>query len=106
VLNNIPFAIPFDTRVSIFRNFVFNDATQHSGLASSSRQPINPMAMLRHGQFGSGKTRVQVRRGSVAQDGFDRLAEADLKAPIEITFIDQFGVEEYVNIILRYGELT
>jgi ubiquitin-protein ligase E3 C len=30
----------------------------------------------------------------VAQDGFDRLAKADLKAPVEITFIDQFAVEE------------
>ncbi|KAF8233464.1 hypothetical protein L208DRAFT_887944 [Tricholoma matsutake] len=25
VLNNIPFSIPFDVRVSIFRSFVFND---------------------------------------------------------------------------------
>lgn len=49
----------------------------------------------RHTSFGK-RTRVQVRRGSVAQDGFDRLAEADLKAPIEITFIDQFGQEECV----------
>lgn len=96
MLNNIPFAIPFDTRVSIFRNFVFNDAMEHSGYgsSSSSRWATNHMAMLRHGQIGSGKTKVQVRRGSVAQDGFDRLAEADLKAPVEITFIDQFGVEE------------
>jgi len=41
-----------------------------------------------------GRTRVQVRRGNVAQDGFDKLEEVDLKAPIEITFIDQFGAEE------------
>jgi hypothetical protein len=32
----------------------------------------------------------------VAQDGFDKLEGADLKAPIEISFIDQFGQEEYV----------
>jgi len=42
------------------------------------------------------KARVQVRRGMVAQDGFDKLAEVNLKAPIEISFIDQFGQEEYV----------
>jgi ubiquitin-protein ligase E3 C len=30
----------------------------------------------------------------VAQDGFDRLAEVDLKAPLEIVFINQFGQEE------------
>ena len=32
----------------------------------------------------------------MAQDGFDKLEGADLKAPIEISFIDQFGQEEYV----------
>lgn len=37
---------------------------------------------------------MRVRRGNVAQDGFDRLSEADLKLPIEITFIDQFGQPE------------
>ncbi|KAF8239228.1 hypothetical protein L208DRAFT_1041656, partial [Tricholoma matsutake] len=30
----------------------------------------------------------------VAQDGFDKLGEADLKALVEISFIDQFGAEE------------
>jgi ubiquitin-protein ligase E3 C len=94
VLNNIPFAIPFDVRVSIFRNFVFNDAMQHSGYASTSQRPINPMAWLRSGQSGAGKTRVHVRRGNVAEDGFDKLVDADLKGPVEITFIDQFGAEE------------
>jgi len=33
----------------------------------------------------------------VSQDGFDRLGEVDLKAPIEIAFIDQFGQEECVG---------
>ena len=31
------------------------------------------------------------------QDGFDRLGEVDLKAPIEIAFIDQFGQEECIG---------
>ena len=38
--------------------------------------------------------KIVVRRGSIAQDGFDKLAHADLKTPIEIYFIDQFGQEE------------
>ncbi|KAI0739767.1 hypothetical protein C8Q80DRAFT_1050753, partial [Daedaleopsis nitida] len=38
--------------------------------------------------------RVTIQREHVAQDGFDRLAEGDLKAPTAITFIDQFGNEE------------
>ncbi|KAF8182521.1 HECT-domain-containing protein [Pholiota molesta] len=82
ILNNIPFAIPFEVRVSIFRHFVLNDMAARG--------------TLRHRGFGpfGHKARVQVRRGMVAQDGFDRLGEVDLKAPIEITFIDQFGQEE------------
>ena len=66
VLNNIPFAIPFEIRVSIFRHFVVNDMVSRG--------------VDRHRR--SARTRVSVRRGSVAQDGFDKLEEADLKAPI------------------------
>jgi ubiquitin-protein ligase E3 C len=96
VLNNIPFAIPFEVRVSIFRHFVAND------MITSGRSD-------RRGR----RTRVSVRRGSVAQDGFDRLEGADLKAPIEITFIDQFGQEEcvvsffaFLSPLLRIERLT
>ncbi|KAG6852075.1 hypothetical protein C0991_003384, partial [Blastosporella zonata] len=83
VLNNIPFAILFDVRASIFRSFIYNDAASR---AQTSRSPP-PF-------FGGGRNRVQVRRDNVAQDGFGRLAEADLKKPVEIVFIDQFGEEE------------
>ena len=38
-----------------------------------------------------------IRRDKIAQDGFDRLQEADLKQPLEIVFVDQFGQEEYVT---------
>ncbi|KAH9948904.1 HECT-domain-containing protein [Amylocystis lapponica] len=78
VLNNIPFAIPFEVRVSIFRHFVANDMVSR-GVDVYGRRAQN---------------RITVRRGMIAQDGFDRLQEADLKAPIAITFVDQFGQEE------------
>ena len=78
VLNNIPFAIPFEARVKIFRSFIENDR-QSNGADTRS--------FFR-------RTRATVRRGHVAEDGFDKLAEADLKQPIEITFIDQFGEQE------------
>ncbi|KAF8344487.1 HECT-domain-containing protein [Amanita rubescens] len=82
ILNNIPFAIPFEVRVSIFRHFIANDKMS-KGVAD------------RHALFWRrGRTKIAVRRGSVAQDGFDKLADADLKMPIEISFIDQFGQEE------------
>ena len=82
VLNNIPFAIPFETRVSIFRMFIT------SGLAASGTGPINTLH----------RTNVTVRRGHIAEDGFDRLSDVDLKASIAITFIDQFGEPECVKI--------
>ncbi|KAG2359437.1 HECT-domain-containing protein [Suillus spraguei] len=75
VLNNIPFAIQFETRVLIFRRFVENDKWKRNG---DTR----------------GRIDVSIRRGHIAQDGYDRLAEADLRAPIAITFIDQFGEPE------------
>jgi len=78
VLNNIPFAIPFEARVKIFRSFIEND--RHS-TGAGTRSFFQ-------------RTRATVRRGHVAEDGFDKLAEADLKQPIEITFIDQFGEQE------------
>ncbi|PPQ97471.1 hypothetical protein CVT26_002819, partial [Gymnopilus dilepis] len=84
ILNNIPFCIPFEVRVSIFRHFVLNDMMKHA-----SETDRGGMGALRRSGFGYGlRPRVQVRRGMVAQDGFDKLAEADLKAP--------FGEEELV----------
>lgn len=83
VLHNIPFAIPFELRVSIFRNFILNDRRSR-GIEMFGRRP---------------QTWITVRRGSIAQDGFDKLQDADLRAPISITFIDQFGHEEYVAVL-------
>ena len=93
ILNNIPFSIPFEVRVSIFQHFVMNDMAAYRGSVQSYNRFLN-MGQL---GFPNGKERVQVRRGNVSQDGFDRLGEVDLKAPIEIAFIDQFGQEECVG---------
>jgi ubiquitin-protein ligase E3 C len=80
ILNKIPFAIPFETRVSIFRRFVLNDM----------------MSRGRMDRFSGGRTKAVIRRDKIAQDGFDRLQDANLKQPLEIVFVDQFGQEEYV----------
>ncbi|KAI5118810.1 hypothetical protein M0805_005152 [Coniferiporia weirii] len=82
VLNNIPFAIPFETRVQIFRQFIVNDMIASTGSAD------------RFSRAHASRTSVTVRRGSVAADGFDKLGGANLKGLIEIKFIDQFGNEE------------
>ena len=80
VLNNIPFAIPFEARVSIFRSFVVNDKR-------SIGTDIRSFDDFRS------RTHATVRSGHVGEDGFDKLAEANLKRPIWITFINQFGEE-------------
>jgi ubiquitin-protein ligase E3 C len=77
ILNNIPFAIPFESRVSIFRSFVRNDQIK-----------------MHNNGYGLGK-KVIVRRESVSQDGFDHLNElgAAWKGRLAITFVDKFGQE-------------
>lgn len=84
VLNHIPFAIPFDVRVSIFRSFVSNDKMTR-GLDRLRGHPAT--------------ARVTVRREKIAEDGFNALDGYDLRGPIAITFIDQFGQEEYVTTV-------
>ncbi|KAI0260666.1 HECT-domain-containing protein [Gloeopeniophorella convolvens] len=81
VLNNIPFAVPFEARVTIFRAFAEND-----------KRSIG--ADVRSIEEFHARTRATVRRGHVAEDGFDKLGDADLKRNIQITFIDQFGEKE------------
>ncbi len=84
VLHNIPFAIPFEARVNIFRSFINNDK-------QSLRSDVYVFDEFRHS-----RTNATVRRGHVAEDGFDKLADTNLKQPIQITFIDQFGEKECV----------
>ncbi|KAG2337896.1 hypothetical protein BDR05DRAFT_1004684 [Suillus weaverae] len=75
VLNNIPFAIQFETCVLIFQCFVENNKWNRN-------------------RDTHGRINVSICRGHTTQDGYDRLAEADLRAPIMITFLDQFGEPE------------
>ncbi|KAF7312618.1 HECT-domain-containing protein [Mycena indigotica] len=76
ILHNIPFSIPFSTRVQVFRSFIYSD------ILARGEDP--------HGS----RLNITVRREHIAQDGFDRLRDADLKGRIGIQFIDQFGEEE------------
>lgn len=80
VLNNIPFSIPFETRVQIFQQFIANDA-HRLGLDDF---------------YGRPKYKATIRRKSVAQDGFDQLGRLGmaLKERVAITFIDEWGNEE------------
>lgn len=81
VLNNIPFVIPFEQRVTIFRTFVQSDR-HRLGL------DLFP--------FGKPKHKAVIRREHISEDGFLHLSALGprLKEPIEIRFIDQHGMEE------------
>ncbi|KAH7101855.1 HECT-domain-containing protein [Auriculariales sp. MPI-PUGE-AT-0066] len=80
VLHNIPFALPFEVRVAIFRAFVLNDQRR---LGIDMHHP-------------GARHRIVIRRNRIAEDGFDHLNEmgANLKGSLAITFVDQFGQEE------------
>ncbi|EGE85603.1 hypothetical protein RJZ56_006866 [Blastomyces dermatitidis] len=105
ILRNIPFFIPFATRVQIFREFIFRDQVQrrrgyidpdswrlsvaHSlmGLGSDGR-PMGHDILNKH--------HANIRRESLFQDAFEQFYELGdgLKEPIQISFIDKFGTPE------------
>ncbi|GAK62249.1 HECT-domain-containing protein [Moesziomyces antarcticus] len=80
ILNNVPFMIPFDVRTQIFRQFVQIDAVKNGIFADRWQR----------------RRAVKIRRSHVAQDGFAALAPlgAEIKKPLEIVFVDQFGNNE------------
>ncbi|KAJ3183099.1 hypothetical protein HDU87_007521 [Geranomyces variabilis] len=80
ILRNIPFVIPFETRVNIFRARVHEDR-QRYGLDENWHAPV---------------ARVTIRRQYVFEDGFAQLNAlgASLKSRIAITFISEQGLVE------------
>jgi ubiquitin-protein ligase E3 C len=104
ILRNMPFVIPFDMRVQIFRQFVHLDKhrrrggnidpdrwrlwvlNQHGGL-------FEPTPM---GQNIIGRHQAQIQRGQIFHDAMESFwgLEEKLKEPIQITFVDEFGIQE------------
>lgn len=100
VLQNMPFVIPFETRVEIFRQFVMMDQLRRrSGVIDpdSWRMRMANMAQNRHAARETlGRHHASIRRDSVFEDAFEAffpLSEG-LKEPIQITFVDSFGAIE------------
>ncbi|KAK7752279.1 ubiquitin-protein ligase (E3) [Diatrype stigma] len=103
ILRNMPFIIPFDIRVQIFREFVNLDKDKRRG------GNIDPdrwrLWILQGDSFSGPSTRgrevlgrhsARVKRGVVFDDAFNQfytLGEG-LKEPIQITFVDQFDQPE------------
>ncbi|KAF7719935.1 Uncharacterized protein PECH_005792 [Penicillium ucsense] len=105
ILRNMPFFIPFETRVQIFREFIYHDQyRRRRGYVDpdqwrASLVQLN-MAQMTNGHQGIGdnlaRHQAEIRRDNVFDDAmaqFYPLGEG-LKEPIQISFIDQFGAVE------------
>lgn len=83
ILKHMPFVVPFETRVMIFRQFIHLDRIRRDG---NTGVPVHPFAR-HHGR---------IRRGQLFEDAFKefyKLGEG-LKDSIQITFVDQFDTPE------------
>ncbi|WOL16420.1 E3 ubiquitin-protein ligase [Canna indica] len=79
ILNQAPFLVPFTSRVKIFT----------SELVASRQRSGAHSALTR--------LRVKIRRNRILEDAFNQLStlsEDDLRGPIRISFVNEFGVEE------------
>jgi ubiquitin-protein ligase E3 C len=99
ILQNMPFMIPFETRVEIFRQFVSLDMIKR-------RHGHTDPDLWRHRMaFGSiggadsaelGRHHASIRRKNEFEDAFKQFYSLGdgLKEPIQITFLDEFGLQE------------
>ena len=100
ILQNMPFFIPFTTRVEIFRQFVQLDQQKRRNghtdpdlwRHSMMMNPPNDM----HPRDMLARHHAKVRRKNEFSDAFEQFYElgADLKEPIQITFVDEFDIPE------------
>lgn len=103
ILRNMPFIIPFDVRVKLFRKFVMLDKIRRREGAVDADQWR--MLLVTRYTVGANRGRAlerlgrhtaTVSRGKVFQDAFDQLYDLNeaLKEPLQIKFVDQFGMQE------------
>ncbi|TKA74140.1 hypothetical protein B0A55_06828 [Friedmanniomyces simplex] len=100
ILQNMPFFIPFTTRVEIFRQFVrLDQEKRRNGYVDADLwrqsmmfQPPNGM----HPRDMLARHHAKIRRKKEFADAFDQFYQlgADLKEPIQITFVDEFDIPE------------
>jgi ubiquitin-protein ligase E3 C len=103
VLQNMPFSIPFETRVQIFRQFVFLDQTRRRG--GNVDPDIWRMSMVQNAVFQGNRNtgrevlsrhHAKIRRDQLFEDAYDQFYDLGdgLKEPIQITFVDKFDTVE------------
>ncbi|QVM05789.1 hypothetical protein D8B26_000498 [Coccidioides posadasii str. Silveira] len=105
ILRNMPFFIPFTTRVQIFREFIYRDQIRRrKGYVDPDAWRLsvaqNSMSLNLDGRLMAqdilAKHHANIRRENLFEDAFEQfypLGEG-LKEPIQITFIDKFDTVE------------
>ncbi|KAE8147852.1 IQ and HECT domain protein [Aspergillus avenaceus] len=105
LLRNMPFFIPFPTRVQIFREFIYRDQMRRrQGFIDPDAWRMS-VAQASMGRVIEGRPAVHdilarhhanIRRERIFKDAFDQFYELGegLKEPIQITFIDKFDTPE------------
>jgi ubiquitin-protein ligase E3 C len=105
ILRNLPFFIPFETRVQIFRQFVYQDQMRRrNGFVDPDLWRMS-IAHSSQGRVGDGRPTFQdtigrhhaeIHRASVFDDAYRNFYELgeELKEPIQISFIDKFDTIE------------
>ncbi|KAF2116398.1 hypothetical protein BDV96DRAFT_573992 [Lophiotrema nucula] len=95
ILQNMPFFIPFTTRVQIFREFVNLDMTKRRGGADVESWRWRVMARPDGAQQFE-KHSARIKREHEFEDAYTQFYPLGqgLKEPIQITFVDQFDQQE------------
>ncbi|KAF9635390.1 IQ motif EF-hand binding site [Lasiodiplodia theobromae] len=96
ILQNMPFFIPFTTRVQIFREFVRLDQIKRRHGRIDPDQWRMAMIHELHSRDHIDRHHAKIRRQHEFDDAFEQfygLGE-QLKEPIQITFVDQFDTVE------------
>ncbi|KAG9699200.1 hypothetical protein KCU95_g10769, partial [Aureobasidium melanogenum] len=98
ILQNMPFMIPFETRVQIFREFVRLDMMSRRGGHTDPDLWRHRIAFASMGGQESelGRHHASIRRKNEFEDAFRQFYSLGdgLKEPIQITFLDEFGLQE------------
>jgi ubiquitin-protein ligase E3 C len=105
VLQHMPFVIPFETRVQIFRQFVLLDQTRRRGgnvdpdiwrMSIMQQSQMVPRHDRMSGNEILGRHHAKIRRDQIFDDAYEQFYELGegLKEPIQITFVDQFDTVE------------
>ncbi len=105
VLQNMPFVIPFETRVQIFRQFVLLDQTRRRGgnvdpdiwrMSVIQQAHMIPRQDRMSGHEVLSRHHAKIRRDQIFDDAYSQFYDLGegLKEPIQITFVDQFDTVE------------